>query len=101
MPQRPPHHTKPPPSRSPQARSPSILPFGFLPQWYISHFTDPELHPTHSFKCAEQYMMYRKTLLIASSASTPDTQDLPERILRSNKPAQQRFLAGPGYAEMS
>ncbi|KAL9625620.1 MAG: hypothetical protein Q9160_000333 [Pyrenula sp. 1 TL-2023] len=43
-------------------------PYGFMCQWYTSYFTDSSVHPTHTFNCAEQYMMYRKALILA----TPD-----------------------------
>ncbi|KAF2766730.1 DUF1768-domain-containing protein [Teratosphaeria nubilosa] len=76
-------------------------PFGFLSQWYMSHFTDPSIHPTHSFNCAEQYMMYRKALLIASSSPKYQHQDLPDKILRHSKPAQQKILAVPGTVKMT
>jgi ribA/ribD-fused uncharacterized protein len=42
-------------------------PYGIFCQWYLSHFIDPIVHPTHVFNCAEQYMMYRKALIIAGS----------------------------------
>ncbi|RMX73623.1 hypothetical protein D0869_13416 [Hortaea werneckii] len=49
-------------------------PYGFLCQWYPSPFVAPQVHPTHVFGCAEQYMMYRKALVLATP-SEPDDAD--------------------------
>ncbi|KAI7482615.1 hypothetical protein KC351_g5594 [Hortaea werneckii] len=96
-------------------------PHGFLCQWYPSPFLAPQVHPTHVFGCAEQYMMYRKALLLATpepndidSANTtgskvqPKDQQkdartantaqgeratLPNRILSESKPGRQKSLA--------
>lgn len=40
-------------------------PYGFMCQWYTSYFVDSSIHATHTFNCAEQYMMYRKALVLA------------------------------------
>ncbi|GAB1744695.1 hypothetical protein NU219Hw_g2234t1 [Hortaea werneckii] len=48
-------------------------PYGFLCQWYPSPFVAPQVHPTHVFGCAEQYMMYRKALVLATSPEPDDT----------------------------
>ena len=48
-------------------------PYGFLCQWYTSYFRDPDVHPTHVFSSAEQYMMYRKALVLASTNDAVQT----------------------------
>ncbi|KAI7234628.1 hypothetical protein KC330_g4720 [Hortaea werneckii] len=97
-------------------------PNGFLCQWYSSPFVAPQVHPTHVFGCAEQYMMYRKALVLATppepedpdSANTGgvkiqpkerhkgtrtadaekgERENLPNRILSESKPGRQKSLA--------
>ncbi|KAI6836313.1 hypothetical protein KC332_g14352 [Hortaea werneckii] len=96
-------------------------PHGFLCQWYPSPFVAPQVHPTHVFGCAEQYMMYRKALVLASpepnntdsanntgakvqpkerqrddrTANTEagERETLPNRILSESKPGRQKSLA--------
>ena len=93
-------------------------PYGFLCQWYQSRFKDADVHNSYVFNCAEQYMMYRKALVLA----TPDDQEdnkllkpgkhskaisgsskvgrlgltaeqLPAAILATQKPGEQKALA--------
>ncbi|KAI7280771.1 hypothetical protein KC345_g4555 [Hortaea werneckii] len=94
---------------------------GFLCQWYPSPFVAPQVLPTHVFGCAEQYMMYRKALVLATpqsnetdsadttgvkvppkgqqrDARTASTEEgeranLPNRILSESKPGRQKSLA--------
>ncbi|KAI6836687.1 hypothetical protein KC340_g3942 [Hortaea werneckii] len=97
-------------------------PYGFLCQWYPSPFVAPQVHPTHVFGCAEQYMMYRKALVLATPPKADDTdsvnptcvniqpkggqrdagkpnaekgerENLPNRILSESKPGRQKSLA--------
>ena len=82
-------------------------PYGFLCQWWLSPFTDPDVHSTHVFNCAEQYMMYHKALLLATpgpfSASVvgqsrrrTEMRDvasaLPARVLAAISPAEQKYM---------
>ncbi|KAI6792437.1 hypothetical protein KC363_g1477 [Hortaea werneckii] len=95
-------------------------PHGFLCQWYPSHFVAPQVHPTHVFGCAEQYMMYRKALVLATppepddpgsadtaganvqltrqkntgkpNAEKSERENLPNRILFESKPGRQKSL---------
>lgn len=54
-------------------------PHGYLSQWYISSFTDPNTKQTYN--CAEQYMMHHKALFrddsttAASILATPYPKD--------------------------
>ena len=87
-------------------------PYGILCQWYLSKFQDVDVHPTHVFNCAEQYMMYQKALLIAApdpnTAGTAvkekakqgsqdtrqdDAVSLPGKVLADRKPGRQKALA--------
>ncbi|KAI7323172.1 hypothetical protein KC315_g8591 [Hortaea werneckii] len=96
-------------------------PYGFLCQWYPSPFVAPQVHPTHVFGCAEQYMMYRKALVLAipesddtdptnttgmkirpkehqkdtrtANAEKGERENLPNRILSESKPGRQKSLA--------
>lgn len=83
-------------------------PYGFLCQWYPSPFVAPQVHPTHVFGCAEQYMMYRKALVLATPSEPNDTdssnatgvkvqpkerETLPNRILFESEPGRQKSLA--------
>ncbi|KAI6899556.1 hypothetical protein KC318_g10465 [Hortaea werneckii] len=83
-------------------------PYGFLCQWYPSPFVAPQVHPTHVFGCAEQYMMYRKALVLATpsepddadstnaataDAEKGDRENLPNRILSASEPGKQKSLA--------
>ncbi|KAI7087668.1 hypothetical protein KC356_g3944 [Hortaea werneckii] len=96
-------------------------PHGFLCQWYPSPFVAPQVHPTHVFGCAEQYMMYRKALVLATppepddpgpadttgvnfqparqkktgkpNAEESERENLPNRILSESKPGRQKSLA--------
>ncbi|GAB1733491.1 hypothetical protein NU195Hw_g629t1 [Hortaea werneckii] len=97
-------------------------PYGFLCQWYPSPFVAPQIHSTHVFGCAEQFMMYRKALVLATppesddidSANTTGSKvqpkelqkgartantaqgeraNLPNRILSQSKPGRQKSLA--------
>lgn len=43
------------------------IPYGLMCQWYPSYFRDTCVHVEHTFNCAEQYMMYRKALILATS----------------------------------
>lgn len=69
-------------------------PYGFMCQWYTSNFTEPSIHPTHTFNCAEQYMMYRKALVLATpdpESEAPATPDNGKRKGReTNKFSGQR-----------
>lgn len=72
-------------------------PYGFMCQWYTSFFTDPSTHPTHTFNCGEQYMMYRKALVLATldHESEPDPAATPHTGKRKGKqpkkaPSSQR-----------
>ena len=60
-------------------------PYGIFCQYYPSPFRDPEVHPDHTFRSAEEYMMYRKALLI-------DLDNLPARVLAETNPARQKYL---------
>ncbi|KAI7657553.1 hypothetical protein KC319_g9482 [Hortaea werneckii] len=96
-------------------------PYGFLCQWYPSPFVAPQVHPTHVFGCAEQFMMYRKALVLATPPEPDDTDftdrtgvnvhpqrqkdtgkpntekgergNLPNRILSESRPGRQKSLA--------
>ncbi|KAI7641175.1 hypothetical protein KC322_g20410, partial [Hortaea werneckii] len=97
-------------------------PYGFLCQWYPSPFLAPQVHPTHVFGCAEQFMMYRKALVLATPSDSDDIdsvnttglraqpkdcqkdartastekgerENLPNRILSESKPGRQKSLA--------
>ena len=95
-------------------------PYGFLCQWYPSDFKDPEAHQSHVFNCAEQCMMYRKALVLATTnddnyaagkAPNPSktnktsmgssragklgftAEQLPAAILAAQKPGEQKSLA--------
>ncbi|KAI7219539.1 hypothetical protein KC333_g2916 [Hortaea werneckii] len=97
--------------------------YGFLCQWFPSPFVAPQVHPTHVFGCAEQYMMYRKALVLATPSEPDDTdstdaatgvkiqpkerhkgirtanaekyerETLPNQILSESKPGRQKSLA--------
>ena len=57
---------------------------GPFSQWYISDFVD-EKYPNITFNCAEQYMMYRKAILM-------NDNNTADRILDSVIPRFQKSL---------
>ncbi|TKA79063.1 hypothetical protein B0A55_02516 [Friedmanniomyces simplex] len=64
-------------------------PNGYLSQWYPSPFQDPKTHPTHVFTCAEQYMMYRKALVLARTTDSQPTPQ-PPPTTTTNTTTQQK-----------
>lgn len=76
------------------------VPHGFLCQYYPSTFSDPSIHPTHMFNCAEQYMMYRKALVVGGSQdgiilpadTSRELKQLADKVLSEPEPAKQKYL---------
>ena len=65
-------------------------PYGFLCQYYAANFRDPDVHPDHVFRSAEEYMMYRKAQVI-------DSRNMPSRVLAETDPAKQKYLVREAY----
>lgn len=73
---------------------------GLLCQMFPSSFHDEDVHPTHTFNCCEQYMMYRKALVFTGSTDgTTKTlpkdhkfKNLPDWVLSEPDPSRQKYL---------
>ncbi|KAK5119976.1 hypothetical protein LTR85_007052 [Meristemomyces frigidus] len=81
-------------------------PYGSLCQWYTSCFRDPDVHPTHVFNCAEQYMMYRKALVLATLDEDADVSALTKSAVPGKKgarsqPGSRRDAVGKAQSDPS